>query len=99
MGGMKLSISLPDALVARVDEMRGDVPRSLWIRRRLEERIGFGVGDAEHGTAFIGGAAPIQEPPTPELERSPTPSREDKPRKPGGSVAAQPRPIVQKRSK
>jgi metal-responsive CopG/Arc/MetJ family transcriptional regulator len=36
MGCMRLSISLPDQLVATMDVERGDVSRSLWVRRRLE---------------------------------------------------------------
>lgn len=35
MSGMKLSISLPDALVSMIDQERGDVTRSRFISRRL----------------------------------------------------------------
>lgn len=40
---MKLSASLPDELVERLDAARGDVPRSTWLRRAVEERLGGGV--------------------------------------------------------
>ncbi len=33
---MKVSLNLPDGLVAAIDAERGDVPRSVWVRRRLE---------------------------------------------------------------
>ena len=31
---------MPDGLLARVDEARGDVPRSLWVRWAMESFLG-----------------------------------------------------------
>lgn len=36
---VKRSISLPADLVARIDEDRGDVPLSTWLRRAAESRL------------------------------------------------------------
>ncbi len=36
---MRVSISLPDGLARDVDVLRGDVPRSVWVRRALEMRV------------------------------------------------------------
>ncbi len=33
---MQIKVSLPSEVVGAMDEERGDVSRSLWIRRRLE---------------------------------------------------------------
>lgn len=37
---MKISVSLPDELVKAIDAERRDVPRSRFIRRALEARMG-----------------------------------------------------------
>lgn len=36
---MKLSVSIPDELMARVDEQRGETPRSTFIQAALEEKL------------------------------------------------------------
>jgi hypothetical protein len=65
IGGVKLSISLPDELVARMDGARGDVSRSMWIRRAVEVR-------AVPVSGVIEGA--FAEPPAPKVDRSPSPT-------------------------
>ena len=42
---MKVLLPLSDELMAAIDAARGDVPRTAWIRRAIEERLkkeGFG---------------------------------------------------------
>lgn len=39
---MKLSVSVPDELVARMDETRGDVGRSGFVQRALRNELGGG---------------------------------------------------------
>lgn len=36
---MRVNVSLPDELAQRVDRARGDVPRSRWIRRLIENEL------------------------------------------------------------
>lgn len=36
---MLVKVTLPDELVKEIDEIRGDVSRSLWIRRQLEAAV------------------------------------------------------------
>ena len=35
----RINLPLPAELIARVDEIRGDVPRTVWIRRAMELRL------------------------------------------------------------
>lgn len=67
MGGMKISISLPDKLVHEVDRSRGDISRSLYIRRKVER--GFGPGSLDYSTPPV---APLDRP-TVDAGRSPKP--------------------------
>ena len=45
----KVGITLPIILVKQVDKVRGDIPRSTYIRRSVERYIqGKDVGDHRH---------------------------------------------------
>ena len=45
----KVGITLPISLVKQVDKMRGDIPRSTYIRRSVERHIqGKDVDDHRH---------------------------------------------------
>jgi len=35
----RISLPIPAELLEKVDEARGDVPRTLWIRRAIEARL------------------------------------------------------------
>lgn len=37
----RVNLELPEEDLARVDELRGDVPRNAWIRRAIQLRIDF----------------------------------------------------------
>lgn len=39
MGTKNFSITLPEDLMKRIDAVRGDIPRSRWLRRRAEEYL------------------------------------------------------------
>lgn len=34
-----INMPLPEELLAAIDKLRGDVPRTVWIRRAITERI------------------------------------------------------------
>jgi hypothetical protein len=34
-----INLPLPEELLAAIDKARGDVPRTVWIRRAIEQRI------------------------------------------------------------
>lgn len=34
-----INLTIPAELLAAVDEARGDVPRTVWIRRAIEQRL------------------------------------------------------------
>lgn len=34
-----INLALPEELLQAVDELRGDVPRTVWIRRAIEARV------------------------------------------------------------
>lgn len=44
---MRVNVSLPDELLARVDAVRGDVARSLWLRRAVERALVPGMPSTE----------------------------------------------------
>lgn len=71
ISGVKLSISLPDALADRIDAERGDVPRSVWIRRAVERAlsgaspVGDPSADKSHQSSGVSSprsAAPAEQP-------------------------------------
>lgn len=45
-GSTRIHIVVPVGTLARVDAVRGDVSRSLWVRRAVERALG-GAGDGE----------------------------------------------------
>lgn len=59
---MKVSISLPDELGERVDLVRGDVPRSVWMRRAVERAL---EESGAHQGAIVStpSPAPAEQPP------------------------------------
>lgn len=62
MGGMKVSISLPDVLAERLDAARGDVPRSVFVRRAVEQAL---VTEGRGGSPGVSKAvlpAPAEQP-------------------------------------
>lgn len=46
-GSVRVGLHIPDELLARVDEARGDVSRSRWVRRALEEKLGESDAEVE----------------------------------------------------
>lgn len=34
-----INLPLPEELLKEIDKVRGDVPRTVWIRRAIEQRI------------------------------------------------------------
>jgi hypothetical protein len=97
----QINLRLDEGLLARIDVERGDVPRSVWIRRRLEPLTGERLRESisEH-LEETGWKDPSPESRSPELgietvvSRSPGPEFRCRVAKP-----VQPRPIVQKRGK
>jgi hypothetical protein len=41
---LPVSFRWDEGFVKRIDEARGDVPRSVWVRRAVEEKLGRSVG-------------------------------------------------------
>jgi metal-responsive CopG/Arc/MetJ family transcriptional regulator len=37
---VKLGITLPKSIIQKIDNMRGDIPRSRYIRRAIEKYLG-----------------------------------------------------------
>ena len=36
---LNINLTLPEELLEAIDEARGDVPRTVWIRRAIEQRL------------------------------------------------------------
>jgi metal-responsive CopG/Arc/MetJ family transcriptional regulator len=36
---LRINLPIPEELLAAVDQARGDVPRTVWIRRAIEQRL------------------------------------------------------------
>lgn len=34
-----INLPLPEELLETIDKLRGDVPRTVWIRRAIEQRV------------------------------------------------------------
>ena len=60
MATKNMNLRLSEELLARVDVARGDVPRSVWIRRAIESGLGLQVRtmSAETALRVADGAAP-----------------------------------------
>ena len=43
----RLDITWPAPLIERIDNARGDVPRSTWIRRSVEKTLGIKIEDRQ----------------------------------------------------
>jgi metal-responsive CopG/Arc/MetJ family transcriptional regulator len=41
---VKLGITLPKSTIQKIDQRRGDIPRSRFIRRAVESYLGKGMG-------------------------------------------------------
>jgi metal-responsive CopG/Arc/MetJ family transcriptional regulator len=41
----RINLPLPAELLAAIDRMRGDVPRTVWIRRAIEQRLASEASD------------------------------------------------------
>lgn len=50
MGMERINLPLPAWLLEAVDSERGDVPRTVWIRRAIEERLNREAQEAREGS-------------------------------------------------
>jgi hypothetical protein len=61
---MRVEFRWPDDLVARIDEARGDVPRSRWVQRTVEQALERALGDpVPHQPADGSGGKSLPVPP------------------------------------
>ena len=42
MDMQSINLPIPEELLEAVDQVRGDVPRTVWIRRAIEQRLATG---------------------------------------------------------
>ena len=47
---VKLGITLPKSIVQKIDQKRGDIPRSRYIRRVIERYLGSSRKDIDNAT-------------------------------------------------